>query len=99
MGTVRPISDTAEIAISYEFVTREEAIAQQDTLWEEAKADAIKRGCQLDGNGYIIGVNAESGAPMPDAQRTTKWADVGSVDGKFYVQKKSEKTIEVITEL
>jgi len=68
-----------------ELLTREAADIKNAEAWEEAKADAIKKGCVIDENGHIVGINAKTGLPDYEAARTIKFADVEEDSGKFYV--------------
>lgn len=69
-----------------EHVTREAAEASIVAEFEKAKAVAIKAGCEIDENGYIIPINAATGKPDYTAQRTIKWAEVEEDSGKYYVK-------------
>lgn len=69
-----------------EAIDRTTAEAKQTESWETYKTEALKRGCQIDENGYIIGVNAATGELEPEAQRTIKWAEIEEDGGKYYVQ-------------
>lgn len=69
-----------------ESLDRAAAEVKQAESWETYKTEALKRGCQIDENGYIIGINAATGELEPEAQRTIKWAEIEEDGGKFYVQ-------------
>lgn len=77
-----PFNTTGKI----EHASRLEAETFIASEFEKAKTEALKRGCEIDENGFIIPINAATGRPDYEAQRTTKWAEVEESSGKFYVK-------------
>jgi len=80
-----------------EHPSRAEAETFIASEFEKAKTEALKRGCEIDENGFIIPINAQTGRPDYEAQRTTKWAEVEEDSGKFYV-KTFESAISITPE-
>ena len=72
----------------YVFATQAEAQACVDRINMRARGVYAAQGYQIDtASGDIVGQNAATGAPMPDAARTTTW-DVPRlrIDGKWVVR-------------
>lgn len=67
-----------------EFSTREEAMDALTVINAMAAAWWAGQGYTVQ-DGQLVGKNAATGQDEPDAQKTTKWADIQeSQDGTFY---------------